>query len=406
MKNLSKSIAVLSIMVRSLVIFFLILHTSVSGFLPLSNSASAGSGKALTESYFTEVTTTVGLKSEGFDWPDGKLDTPAANRLYQQQPDGTFSDMTADSNLGDTGYGQGVAIGDTDNDGDLDVYITNLGADAFYRNNGDGTFTDATTKLSGVVPKQALSIGWSTSAALVDYDRDDDLDLYVVGYVQHDATRACYGDNSLQDYCNPQVFEPASDRLYRNNGDGTFIEVSADVGINSPARGLGIVCADLTNDGWVDFYIANDGEANQLWGNQGGQKFEDQAILRGLAFNTYGQPEGSMGIAIGDVDQDQSLDLLLTHLTGETNTLYMSTEYDIFIDGTDTAGFSGADAPFTGFGCGFFDLDNDSDLDLALVNGRVKRGPALQPLIWAVFGTLTANPICCFKTMVEENSRI
>ena len=335
-------------MARPLMICFLILHTFVSGFLLLSISASAGSGKPLTQPYFTEITNTVGLKSEGFDWsdgtyslpevigggvavfdydddgdldilqirfpPPGKPDAPAANRLYQQQPDGTFSDMTDDSNLGDTGFGQGVAIGDTDNDGDLDVYITNLGADAFYRNNGDGTFTDATTKLSRVSSEQALSIGWSTSAALVDYDRDDDLDLYVVGYVQHDATRDCYGDNSLQDYCNPQVFEPASDRLYQNNGDGTFIEVSADVGINSPARGLGIICADFTNDGWVDLYVANDGEANQLWVNLGNGQFEDQAILYGLAFNTYGQPEGSMGITIGDVNQDQSLDLLLTHL--------------------------------------------------------------------------------------------
>lgn len=431
MKNLSKSIAVLPVMVRSLMIFFLILHTSVSGFLPLSNSASAGSGKSLTESYFTEVTNTVGLKSEAFAWPDGtyslpevigggvavfdydndedldilqirfpppgKRDTPAANRLYQQQPDGTFSDMTAASNLGDTGYGQGVAIGDTDNDGDLDVYITNLGPDAFYRNNGDGTFTNATTKLSEAASEQALSIGWSTSAALVDYDRDDDLDLYVVGYVQHDTSRACYGDNSLQDYCNPQVFEPTSDRLYQNNGDGTFIEVSADVGINSPARGLGVICADFTNDGWVDLYVANDGEANQLWVNLGNGQFEDQAILYGLAFNTYGQPEGSMGITIGDVNQDQSLDLLLTHLTGETNTLYIATEYTIFIDGTDTGGFSGADAPFTGFGCGFLDFDNDGDLDLAVVNGRVKRGSTLPTADLGRFWNAYAEPNLLFQ---------
>ncbi len=377
--------------------------------------------------FFTEITDRVGLQSESFKWPDGtytlpeiigggvavfdydndgdldilqicfspprQIDTKTKNRLFQQQPDGIFIDVTDQSHLGDEGYGQGVAIGDVDNDGYLDVYVTNLGADAFYHNNGDGTFTEATTNTFGTLT-QSL---WGTSAAFVDYDQDNDLDLYVVGYVQHDETRICYGDHSLPDYCNPRIFDPAPDRLYQNQGDGTFIEVSTNVGIDKPARGLGVVCADFTSDGLIDFYVANDGQANQLWVNLNNGQFQDQAILYGLAFNAYGQPEGSMGVAIGDVNQDQHLDLLLTHLTGETNTLYLATEYSIFMDSTDTTGFNGIDSPFTGFGCAFLDFDNDGDLDLAVANGRVKKGPVLPKARLSQFWNAYAEPNLLFQ---------
>ena len=301
--------------------------------------------------------------------PPGQLNMPAPNRLFQQQSDGTFRDVSAVAGLADAGYGQGVAIGDVNNDGDLDVYVTNFGPDAFYRNNGDGTFVNA-TESAGLSNDR-----WGTSAAFVDYDRDGDLDLYVANYVRFEPDEVCVGYNGAGDYCGPLSFEPELDRLFRNNGDGAFTDITTEVGITSPARGLGIVCTDLTNDGRVDLYVANDGEANQLWVQNDDGTFTDEAIIRGVAFNSYGQPEGSMGLTLGDISGDGQVDLFMTHLTGETNTLYLSSEFAIFTDATETSGFKGGDLPFTGFGCGFFDFDHDGDLDLALVNGRVKRGP-------------------------------
>jgi hypothetical protein len=323
--------------------------------------------------------------------PPGQPDAPAPNRLFQQQPDGTFLDVTTQAGLGDPGYGQGVAIGDADNDGDLDVYVTNFGPDAFYRNNGDGTFTNA-TKAAGI-----SNDAWGTSAAFVDYDRDGDLDLYVANYVQFRQDEVCRGYHSARDYCGPLSFEPALDRLFRNNGDGVFTDVTVEAGITSPARGLGVVCVDLTGDGWVDFYAANDGEANQLWVNNGDGTFTNEAIIRGAAFNAYGQPQGSMGVAVGDINGDRQFDLFVANLTGETNTLYLSSEAAIFTDATEVSGFNGADFPFTGFGCGFFDFDHDGDLDLALVNGRVKRGPVLPTARVGDFWNAYAEPNLLFQ---------
>ena len=326
-------------------------------------------------------------------WKGGEGDTPAPNRLFRQQTDGTFLDVTEAAGIGHEGYGQGVAIGDVDNDGDADVYVTNYGADAFYRNNGDGTFTLQEAGLSNEA--------WGTSATFGDYDRDGYLDLYVANYVQFDPESVCRGKHGAPDYCNPQVFEPATDRLFRNNGDGTFTDVSQQTGIVAmPGRGLGVVCLDLTGDGWADFYVANDGEANQLWVNQKDGTFTEEAILYGLAFNAYGQPEGSMGIAVGDVNGDTRPDLFVTHLSGETNTLYVASTYAVFVDMTEMVGFAGRDLPFTGFGCGFVDFDNDADLDIALVNGRVKRGAVLEGASTGEFWNFYAEPNLLF-----ENSR-
>lgn len=303
--------------------------------------------------------------------PPGQSDVPAPNRLYRQQSDGTFVDVTETAVIGHPGYGQGVAIGDVDNDGDADVYVTNFGPDVFYRNNGDSTFALESVGLS--------NDAWGTSAAFGDVNRDGYLDLYVANYVQFDAAAICRGKHGARDYCNPQRFPPAPDRLFLNNGDGTFTDVTEQVGIAvAPGRGLGVVCLDLTGDGWSDFYVANDGEANQLWVNQKDGTFTEEAILRGLAFNTYGQPEGSMGIAVGDVNGDTHPELFVTHLTDETNTLYIGgSSGATFMDMTEVVGFAGRDVPFTGFGCGFIDFDNDADVDIAVVNGRVKRGPVI-----------------------------
>ena len=322
--------------------------------------------------------------------PPGKTDTPTPNRLFRQQPDGTFVDVTEIAGIGDEGYGQGVAIGDVDNDGDADVYVTNYGPDAFYRNNDDGTFSLTDIGISNEA--------WGTSATFGDYNRDGYLDLYIANYVQFDPAAVCRGKHSAPDYCNPQVFDAAPDRLFQNRGDGTFIDVTQQAGIAAMSgRGLGVVCLDLTGDGWVDFYVANDGEANQLWVNQTDGTFSEEAIVRGLAFNAYGHPEGSMGIAVGDLNGDMRADLFATHLSGETNTLYITTPYAAFVDMTEVAGFAGHDLLFTGFGCGFLDFDNDADLDIALVNGRVKRGAILEGANVGAFWNFYAEPNLLFQ---------
>ncbi len=331
--------------------------------------------------------------------PPGKEESPAPNRLFRQQPDGTFVDATEASGIGHEGYGQGVAIGDVDNDGDVDVYVTNYGADAFYRNNGDGTFALEDVGISNE--------DWGTSATFGDYDRDGDLDLYVSNYVQFDTETVCRGKHGAPDYCNPQVFEAATDRLFRNNGNGTFTDVTQQAGIAAmPGRGLGVVCLDLTGDSWADFFVANDGEANHLWVNQTDGTFAEEAILHGLAFNAYGQPEGSMGIAVGDVNGDTLPDLFATHLSGETNTLYVASNHSVFTDMTEIVGFAGRDLPFTGFGCGFLDFDNDAYLDIALVNGRVKREAILDGADVGEFWNFYAEPNLLFQNSNQLPSRM
>ena len=299
----------------------------------------------------------------------GQPQDEAPNRLFQQQADGEYLDVTPTSGLGDPGYGQGVATGDADNDGDLDVYVTNYGADSFYLNNGDGTFSEATIR-TGFGGK-----AWSSSAAFVDYDADGALDLYVVHYLQYTGT-VCSDLSDAPEYCGPQHFKGTVDRLYRNRGDAIFEDLTESAGIETPGKGLGVICADLSGDGWVDIFVANDADVNQLWVNQGDGTFVDQAVARGVGVNVYGRTEASMGVTVGDANADGRLDLFMTHLQNETNTLYLGQAGGMLADHTATSGFGTVDLPYTGFGCGFLDIDNDGDLDLALVNGRIHRGPA------------------------------
>jgi hypothetical protein len=303
--------------------------------------------------------------------PPGRPDEQAPNRLYQQQPDGRFVDVTEAARIGDPGYGQGLAVGDVDNDGDLDVYFTNFGLDAFYLNNGDGTF-EAATESAGFSGDR-----WSSSAAFTDYDRDGDLDLFVVHYVVFEERNPCPNPYSAMDYCQPGVYQPTLDALYQNDGKGVFTDVTTEAGIDLPARGLGVLCADLTGDGWTDIYVANDGEANHLWVNQKDGRFRDEALLMGAAVSAMGKPESSMGLAVGDVNQDGLIDLFMTHFGGEKNTLYRTIRTGFFADKSAQAGMAPIDLPYTGFGCGLFDYDHDGDLDVAVVNGRTLRGQTL-----------------------------
>ena len=323
---------------------------------------------------------------QGGGLPEPKAGPRKPNQLFKQGADGTFTDVTTESGLGDRGYGTGVAVGDIDNDGFVDVYVANVGADALYRNEG-GRFTNITER-AGIQGE-----AYSASAVFCDYDRDGFLDLYVTHYVSYDPARECLAPDGKPDYCSPQSYSGASDALYRNDGDGTFTDVSARAGIGEVAApGLGVVCSDFNHDGWPDFYVANDGTANQLWENQGNGTFVDQAFFNGVALNGMGQAEAGMGVAVGDADSDGDLDLFVTNLKDQTNTLYLNEGEFGFSDGTDASGLAAVSLHRTGFGTGFFDFDHDGDLDIAVVNGRVYREPPVEGARVSPFWKSYAEP--------------
>ncbi len=336
---------------------------------------------AVTGNYFMPESIGSGCALLDYDG-DGDLDvyllSGVGNRLFRQESGGTFHDVTEPSGLGDSGYGMGVAVGDIDGDGDPDVYVTNYAADALYRNDG-GTFTDI-TESAGID-----NSSWGASAVFFDADGDGDPDLYVTNYLLYSPPMVCSDFAGRPDYCGPTAFSGVSDRLYRNDGGGAdgivkFADITQAAGISRAAsRGLGVVSADFNGDRLADVYVSNDGQPNQLWINRGGARFEDEAVLMGAAVNVLGQPEAGMGIAFGDTEGDGGTDLFVTHLRTETNTFYQDAGELGFVDASTAAGLDGPSLSFTGFGTGFFDYDNDGDLDLAVVNGRVTRGPLRTP---------------------------
>ncbi len=307
-----------------------------------------------------------------------------ADRLYRNElaesGDLAFTDVTAAMGVAATGYGCAVAAGDFDNDGATDLYVVNLGANQLLRGGGDGTFEDVTER-AGVG-----DAGPGAAAAFVDLDRDGWLDLYVGNYSNYfpENEPGCLGLSGAPDYCSPTAYPPRGDRLYRNLGGGTFEDVTESSGLGTvpPLPALGVVTGDFDGDHLPDLYVANDGEVNHLWLNQGARNdgwvtFLDEAMLAGCALNAGGRAEASMGVVAGDVDNDGDLDLFLAHLTRETNTFYQNDGRGLFTDATAAAGLGAPSLPFTSFGAGFFDYDNDGWLDLFVASGAVVLIPEL-----------------------------
>ena len=286
----------------------------------------------------------------------GKL----SNALYHNNGDGTFTDVTEKAGVAGTGYGFSSSAADFDKDGDLDLYVLNYGPNTFYRNNGDGTFTDITAQTGLGDPL------WSLSAPWLDYDNDGDLDVYVANYLEYDdgKFRAYY---AAAGYPGPLSYSGQQDHLYRNNGDGTFTDVTKEAGmINPEGRAMSAVAADLNNDGYTDIYVANDAMENYYYENRGNGTFEEKALFMGLAFGQHGQGVSSMGPMVGDIDRDGHLDIFIPDMDYGSLLVNRGKLYEDLVDSSNLAVICGQ---FTGWGAIFADFDNDCWLDLFVSNG-------------------------------------
>ena len=291
------------------------------------------------------------------------------NCLYQNNGDGTFTDVTEKAGVGDTGYGHGCAVGDYNNDGQLDLYVTNYSTNRLYRNNGDGTFTEVAESAGVTEPR------WSTSCAFADYDRDGNLDLYVVNYIVFDIDENPWcglREKGIRAYCEPDNFIAQSDTLYRNNGDGTFTDVTKTAGIyNTTGKGLGVVWGDYNNDGAADIYVANDSTENLFYRNNRDGTFEEVGFMVGVALSEDGAAENGMGTTFGDWNNDGWFDLTVTNYAQQTNTLYHNDADGFFTDATATTKTAQLTYPYLGWATAFIDYDNDGYQDLFVANGHL-----------------------------------
>jgi hypothetical protein len=301
------------------------------------------------------------------------------NRLFRNElvPSGKlkFVDVSKQTGLGWTGYGMGIATGDYDNDGYMDMYVTNFGSNVLFHNNGNGTFSEV-TKEAGVDDPR-----WSSSATFLDYDRDGDLDLFVCNYIDFTirGSKSCFAPTGEPDYCAPSAYRPLPDRLFRNEGKGKFRDVTASTGIAGAfGPGLGVTAGDFNGDGWTDIYVANDGAANILWINKGDQTFEENGLISGAAYGADGMARAGMGLSAGDFDNDGDDDILVTNLTKEGSTLYRNNGKGQFDDATIEFNLLESSFLSTGFGVVCMDFDNDGWLDLFAANGAVTLLPALR----------------------------
>jgi hypothetical protein len=303
--------------------------------------------------------------------PD-KSDRRFSNRLYRQNPDRTFSDVTEKAGLSgmpQNRYGMGAAVGDYDNDGDPDLYLTNYGGNTLYRNDGDGTFSDV-TRSAGVEAS-----GWSASAGFFDADNDGDLDLFVTRYVEWAFEKNGYcGERKpgYRAYCHPDNYEPVTNVLFSNDGDGTFTDVSAKAGIASaPGKGLGVSFADYDQDGFVDVYVANDSVQSFLYHNNGDGTFAEVGLLSGVGFNEDGKTFAGMGVDFADYDNDGRPDIVVTDLSNERYRLFRQGGDGSFQDVTHSSGVGAATLLFSGWSTRFLDYDNDGWKDVFVAQGHV-----------------------------------
>jgi hypothetical protein len=296
-----------------------------------------------------------------------------SNRLYHNNGNGTFTDVTERAGVAGAGYGMGVAVGDYDNDGWPDLFLANVNGNQLFHNNGDGTFTDVTAKagLSGAAHNGRKM--WSISAGWFDYNRDGLLDLFVVNYVDWDPRYepACIGLNG-RGYCHPGSFAPLPNTLYRNNGDGTFTDVSAETGISAVlGKGMGVAFADYDGDGWPDVFVANDNSPNLLFHNLGGKRFEEVALQAGVAYNEEGNVLAGMGVDFKDLNNDGLPDIWHTAIENETFPLYLNQGNGNFLNAGRESRLANLTLPMSGWSNGIVDLDNDGWKDLVVARGNV-----------------------------------
>jgi enediyne biosynthesis protein E4 len=293
---------------------------------------------------------------------------PLRNALYRNNRDGTFTDVTDKAGVQGTGYGQGVAVGDFDGDGWPDIYLTQYGRSVLYRNNRDQTFTDVTAKAGVAAP------GWASSAVWFDYDNDGLLDLFVCRFVDFDKSKNKFcGNRETGDryYCIPRVYDPMPSWLFRNNGDGTFTDVSNESGISkSLGKAWGVVATDINNDGWMDLFVANDTVANFLFANRGHGKFEEIGLQADVGYSADGRPRSGMGVDSADYDQDGWMDLFVSNVDQEMYSLYHNNHDEEFDDMAIPTGIGMTTRLMSGWGVKFFDYDNDGNLDLFLADGH------------------------------------